>query len=110
MSEYARRFDSLPGPATRTVVRMAEESYTPEDLAEWERSVNVLRGAPRADMADERQAYEATANLCSGWGGWMDMPEPISNVVHRAVEAGYLQALADVRDGRVDGLGVLDRG
>ncbi|TMR05559.1 hypothetical protein ETD86_53125 [Nonomuraea turkmeniaca] len=89
---------------------MAEESYSAEDLAEWERSVNVLRGGPRADMADERQAYEATANLCSGWGGWMDMPEPISNIVQRAVEAGYLQALADVRDGRVAGLGVLDQG
>ncbi|MFB4273364.1 hypothetical protein [Nonomuraea sp. GTA35] len=86
---------------------MAEESYTNDDLTGWEESVNVLRAGPRADMADERQAYEATANLCSGWGGWMDMPEPISNLVHRAVEAGYLQALADVRDGRVAGLGVL---
>ncbi|MEV4080801.1 hypothetical protein ACGFJC_13050 [Nonomuraea fuscirosea] len=87
---------------------MAEESYTRDDLAAWERSVDVLRGGPREDASDARAAYEATANLCSAWGGWMDMPGAISNVVHRAVETGYAQALADVRDGRVAGLGVVE--
>ncbi|MEV0592463.1 hypothetical protein [Nonomuraea cavernae] len=85
---------------------MAEESYSSADLAAWEWSVNVLREGPREDASDARQAREATANLCSAWGGWMDMPEPISNIVQRAVETGYLQALADVRDGRVAGLAV----
>ncbi|MEV0229325.1 hypothetical protein [Nonomuraea sp. NPDC050786] len=87
---------------------MAEESYTSDDLAAWEWSVNVLRGGPRDDASDARQAREATANLCSAWGGWMDMPEPIANIVQRAVETGYVQALADVRDGQVSGLGMLE--
>ncbi|MEU4230050.1 hypothetical protein AB0F17_37645 [Nonomuraea sp. NPDC026600] len=87
---------------------MAEESYAGDDLAAWEWSVNVLRGGPREDASDARQAREATANLCSAWGGWMDMPEPISNIVQSAVETGYVQALADVRDGRVSGLGALE--
>ncbi|MFG3441153.1 hypothetical protein ACGF0J_28210 [Nonomuraea sp. NPDC047897] len=87
---------------------MAEESYTSDDLVAWERSVDVLRDGPRDDANDGRAAYEATANLCSAWGGWMDMPEQLVNIVHRAVETGYAQALADVRDGRVAGLGVVE--
>ncbi|MGJ6968777.1 hypothetical protein ACSDR0_43420 [Streptosporangium sp. G11] len=55
-----------------------------------------------------REAQEAAANMCSAWGGWMDMPEEIANIVQRAIEAGYLQALSDVRDGKVGGLGLTD--
>lgn len=84
------------------------ENYTPRDLAEWERSVDVLGYGRLDDSGDVRQAQEATANMCSAWGGWMDMPEAISNIVHQAIEAGYVQALTDVRAGRVDGLGPVD--
>jgi hypothetical protein len=70
--------------------------------------VNVLRDGPRDGASDARTASEATANLCSAWGGWMDMPSEIVNIVQQAVETGYVQALADVRDGRVAGLGVLE--
>lgn len=87
---------------------MADTSYSPDDLTEWEQSVNVLRYGPHEDPSDVREAVEATANLCSAWGGWMDMPEEISNIVIRAVETGYLNALADVRAGRVSGLGEVD--
>ncbi|GAA2803424.1 hypothetical protein [Nonomuraea dietziae] len=94
--------------SSRTVEVMADTSYSPDDLTEWEQSVNVLRYGPHEDPSDVREAVEATANLCSAWGGWMDMPEEISNIVIRAVETGYLNALADVRAGRVSGLGEVD--
>ncbi|WP_326646016.1 hypothetical protein OG884_15305 [Streptosporangium sp. NBC_01755] len=84
------------------------ENYTSKDLADWERSVNVLNPDPRPDPADLHEAQEATANMCSAWGGWMDMPEAINNIVQRAIEAGYLQALSDVRDGKIDGLGPVE--
>jgi hypothetical protein len=87
---------------------MSETSYGSSELAEWERLVNVLCSGRRDDYADVRQAQEATANLCSAWGGWMDMPEAIANIVQHAIETGYLAALADVREGNVGGLGPVD--
>ncbi|WP_113705285.1 hypothetical protein [Nonomuraea lactucae] len=87
---------------------MAEQSYTGDDLSAWEQSVNTLRYGPHDDPGDVREAEEATANLCSAWGGWMDMPEAVANIVTRAVETGYLKALSDVREGRVAGLGMLE--
>lgn len=85
------------------------KNFSEGDLAKWERSVSDLRyhGIP-CDPADEREADHGSAMLMSGWGGWMDMPGPIATLVNRAMEAGYLQALTDVRDGKVDGLGPLD--
>ncbi|GAA2803459.1 hypothetical protein [Nonomuraea dietziae] len=57
--------------SSRTVEVMADTSYSPDDLTEWEQSVNVLRYGPHEDPSDVREAVEATANLCSAWGvGW----------------------------------------
>ncbi|MEU8271242.1 hypothetical protein AB0B89_29295 [Sphaerisporangium sp. NPDC049002] len=84
---------------------MSEVIYTSADLTDWEQSANILSSGRRDDPADVREAREATANLCSAWGGWTYMPEAIANIVQRAIETGYLAALADVRDGKIDGLG-----
>lgn len=84
---------------------MGEASYTSGDLAEWERLTNSLHSGRRDSYADVRVAQEAKADLCSAWGGWMDMPEAIANIVEHAIETGYLAALADVRDGKIGGLG-----
>ncbi|MER7131355.1 hypothetical protein [Streptosporangium saharense] len=84
------------------------ENYTSRDLADWEQSVDVLGYGRLDEDSDVREAQEATANICSAWGGWMDMPEAISNIVHQAIEVGYVQALTDVRGGKIDGLGPVD--
>jgi hypothetical protein len=85
------------------------KDFSADQLQEWEQSVSDLRHHGIAcDPADEPEADHGAAMLMSGWGGWMDMPTPIAGLVNRAIEAGYLQALTDVRDGKIDGLGPLD--
>jgi hypothetical protein len=38
----------------------------------------------------------------------MDMPEQIDHIIRAAIEAGYIAALEAVRDGDIDGLGLVD--
>lgn len=87
---------------------MTDAAYTWRDLAEWEQLVGYLDSGRHDDPADVRRAQDAAENLCSAWGGWRHMPEEISNIVRRAVETGYLAALGDVREGKVNGLGAVD--
>src|SRR5437879_4084892 len=54
-----------------------------------------------ATSGDGRLAYEAAANLCSGHG-LTHLPLDIAQTISRAIETGYLAALADLRAGELD--------
>ncbi len=71
-------------------------------------TMHLLRHGIRGDDTDSRIAVEAIDRLDSGWGLHAHLPEPIYRLVRQALEAGYQSALADVRDGDVDGLGAVD--
>lgn len=58
--------------------------------------------------ADARTVREASANYGSGAGLYFHLPHEVAVMVEAAFEIGYAQALQDVRDQSVDGLGLLD--
>jgi hypothetical protein len=55
----------------------------------------------RHDPGDERRAYDAVANLWSGYG-YQDAPTEVIKMLVNAIEIGYMPALNDVRDGDLD--------
>jgi hypothetical protein len=54
-----------------------------------------------AQPGDDRTAYEAAANWCSGFGT-TTLPPDLAHTIARAIEVGYLVALADLRSGDLD--------
>lgn len=75
-------------------------------IAEWGAMVEHLYGTATptgsTDPADERAASEAAANLMSGHGGFLYAPTAMARLVTQAIEIGYVTALRDMRDGRID--------
>lgn len=74
----------------------------PQDtIDDWAHAISTLYHGLRADLTDERIARDAVANLWSGFG-YQDAPTEVTQMFLHALEAGYLTALRDVRDGDLD--------
>jgi hypothetical protein len=72
-----------------------------ETIDDWAHAITTPYHGLRADLSDERVAREAVANLWSGFG-YQDAPSAVTQLFLHALEAGYLTALRDVRDGDLD--------
>ena len=72
-----------------------------DTIDDWAHAISTLHEGLRADLSDERIAIEAVANLWSGFG-YQDAPTKVTRMFLNALEAGYLTALRDVRDGDLD--------
>jgi hypothetical protein len=81
-------------------------TYTEDDVQTWRQVVESMH-FDAVDDHDLRAVDEGAADISSGAGLFNTLPEPIARLLLQAVEAGYGQALRDVRGGRVDGLGPL---
>jgi len=64
-------------------------------------AVDALYGTHAVDSTDERAAGEAAANALSEYGT-VGMATDVATAIGRAMEVGYVLALRDVRDGRVE--------
>ncbi len=74
-------------------------------LEGWADDIAILYEATTNDPADMRAASEAAANLLSGAGShFLYAPAVVHSLVSNAIETGYITALRDVRDGKVDNL------
>jgi hypothetical protein len=76
-------------------------AYTDEEVESWITDVSVLH----SNSPDEfiHAAEEAAANLLSGSGAWfLDVPTEVQTMISQLIQAGYAQALCDVRDGEFD--------
>lgn len=74
----------------------------PQDtIDDWANAISTLYHGLRADLSDERIAREAVASLWSGFG-YQDAPPEVTQMFLHALEAGYLTALRDVRNGDLD--------
>lgn len=75
-------------------------AYTDADVAEWITAAATLH---ENTMTDElaRDVRHAGAMLMSG-SGFLDAPTPVLEMFTQLLEAGYAQALRDVRDGKYD--------
>lgn len=79
-------------------------SVTNEELHDVTDVVHGARQSLSNDPSDEGIAAEARANLCSGMGeNLLYAPDELSELVRAAIETGYLAALTDVRNGKVEG-------
>lgn len=82
-------------------------TYSDDDVAAWAGFVWPLyESTVRSE--DARDVREATANWCSGTALYSHLPHQVAEMVEAAIGIGYAQALDDVRDGSVEGLGPLE--
>ncbi len=68
---------------------------------EWVDAITNLHAIALRDDAAHRIAYEAVANLWSGFG-YQDAPPQVQQMLINALEAGYATALSNLRDGDLD--------
>ena len=83
------------------------ETYTEKDLDRWSDLARLMQANAVLDR-DARVVGDAVDDICSGAGLYNELPEAVADLLREAIETGYAQALRDVRDGGVDGLGPLD--
>lgn len=76
-------------------------SISEDDVAGWREAVANLHANTAHDPADSRRAYEAMANVWSGYG-YQDAPIEVLRMLVDATEVGYMAALNDLRDGKLD--------
>lgn len=81
------------------------DSYTDADVRQWAETVSSLHGVAVEDQ-DFSTAADAAANLSSGAGLIFSMPDDVAALVCTAIEAGYGQALRDIRGGEHQGIGL----
>jgi hypothetical protein len=82
-------------------------TYSDDDVAAWTEFMWPLHESI-VRSEDARDVDEATANWCSGTAVYSHLPHRVAEMVERAIGIGYAQALHDVRDGSVGGLGLLE--
>jgi hypothetical protein len=80
----------------------ATQQAAEQVIQEWAAMVASLHEATACDQADERAAYQATANLLSGHGGLPYAPPALRKLIADTIEIGYLSALRDIHDGRIE--------
>jgi hypothetical protein len=85
------------------------ETYTDHDLQIWTDLVGLMHTSA-VDDHDHRTVVHGAAMVSSGAGLVNQLPEPVARLLLEAIEVGYGQALRDVRDGHVEGLGPADAG
>jgi hypothetical protein len=71
-----------------------------EQVNEWVEAIAALHANTVRDE-DARPAYEAAANILSGYG-YQNAPLEVLQMFTNAIEIGYVAALRDIRDGRLD--------
>lgn len=76
-------------------------SFSEYDVDSWAEAVTNLHASIAHDPGDARRAYDAVANLWSGYG-YQDAPAEVIGMLVSAIEIGYMVALEDVRDGDLD--------
>ncbi len=76
-------------------------SISEYDVNDWAEAIANLHGSTARDPGDARRAYNAVANLWSGYG-YQDAPTEVLRMLVNAIEIGYMAALNDVRDGDLD--------
>lgn len=76
-------------------------SVSEYDVNDWTEAIANLHASTARDPGDERRAYDAVANLWSGYG-YQDAPTEVLRMLVNAIEIGYMAALGDVRDGDLD--------
>lgn len=72
-----------------------------DELGSWVDAITRLHTEVSAGRAEERAVDHAVANLWSGFG-FPTSPPTVVDLVIKAVETGYLAALRDIRDGKLD--------
>ncbi|GGM23535.1 hypothetical protein ACFFX1_10485 [Dactylosporangium sucinum] len=76
-------------------------SFSEYDVNQWAEAIANLHASTTHDSGDARQAYDAVANLWSGYG-YQDAPTEVLRMLVNAIEIGYMAALNDVRSGDLD--------
>jgi hypothetical protein len=76
-------------------------SISEDDVTNWAEAIANLHAHTAHDPGDARTAYEAMANLWSGYG-YQDAPTEVLQMLIEATEVGYMAALNDLRDGNLD--------
>ena len=76
-------------------------SVSEYDVDGWIEAIANLPASTAHDPGDARTAYEAVANLWSGYG-YQDAPIEVLRMLVNAIEIGYMAALNDIRDGDLD--------
>jgi hypothetical protein len=76
-------------------------SISEYEVNDWAEAIASLHASTAHDPGDARRAYDAVANLWSGYG-YQDAPTEVLRMLVNAIEIGYMAALNDVRDGDLD--------
>ena len=90
-------------PGQEEEVVEVSEDVVEAFVREWAAVVADMQdtAAGATEPGDERLASEAAAVLWSGYGR-LDAPPGMARLITEAIEVGYLTAVRDMRDGRVE--------
>lgn len=81
--------------------------YSDENITDWTHLVTSTEDIAVSNE-DISVVEEAAANLSSSAAFHFNMPTEIADLIVSAIKTGYGQALRDIRDRKVDGLGPLE--
>jgi hypothetical protein len=80
-----------------------EPAYSQDEALEWLERVAAITACVLKDE-DAPLVREAAANLTSEFGLHVHLPATVADVVYAAIEAGYADALQELRRGGLDDL------